>query len=176
MHFCSFASNLSVASRVIPHVIQRNMTYLMTSNCFLQYIAGYTVANFWRYPIRSRVTKASALEFWFNDWTFYDELWNELSKHPLVSIISLASTVPIDDWDIKQQHTQTKLQQLYFIVFASGPKVILVDRLMRGSWGAKWVSNPPPPWNIPSDYGLPRNICTDSNGSNCFLRVVCMAL
>ena len=26
MHFCSFVSNLSVASRVIPHVIQQNMT------------------------------------------------------------------------------------------------------------------------------------------------------
>ena len=30
---------------------------------FLQYIAGYTVANFWRYPIRSRVAKGSALEY-----------------------------------------------------------------------------------------------------------------
>ena len=38
----------------------------MTSKCFLQYIAGYTVAYFWRYPIRSRVTKASALEFTYN--------------------------------------------------------------------------------------------------------------
>ena len=27
-----------------------------------QYIAEYTVANFWRYPIRRRVTYASALE------------------------------------------------------------------------------------------------------------------
>ena len=30
---------------------------------FLQYIAGYTVANFGRYPIRSRVTKGNALEY-----------------------------------------------------------------------------------------------------------------
>ena len=37
----------------------------MTSNCFLQYIAGYNVANFWRYPIRSSITKASALEILF---------------------------------------------------------------------------------------------------------------
>ena len=43
----------------------------MTSNYFLQYIAGYTVANFLRYPIRRRVTKASALEFVLIDQ--YDE-------------------------------------------------------------------------------------------------------
>ena len=30
-----------------------------------QYIAGYTVAIFWHYPIKCRVTKASALEFCF---------------------------------------------------------------------------------------------------------------
>ena len=41
MHFCSFVSNWSVASRIIGNVAQ-----LMTSNCFLHYIAGYTVANF----------------------------------------------------------------------------------------------------------------------------------
>ena len=35
----------------------------MTSNYFRQYIIGYTVANVWRYPIRRRVTKASALEY-----------------------------------------------------------------------------------------------------------------
>ena len=35
----------------------------MISNCFLQYIAGYTVATFWRYPIRRQVTESSALEF-----------------------------------------------------------------------------------------------------------------
>ena len=37
----------------------------MTSICFQQYIAGYTVANFRRYPIRSSVTIASALELMF---------------------------------------------------------------------------------------------------------------
>ena len=36
--------------------------YVMTSD-LRQYIAEYTVANFWRYPIRRRVTYASALEF-----------------------------------------------------------------------------------------------------------------
>ena len=35
--------------------------YLMTSG-LRQYIAGYTVANLWRYPIRRRVTYASALK------------------------------------------------------------------------------------------------------------------
>ena len=34
-----------------------------TSNYFRQYIAGYTVIIFGRYPIRIRVTKASALEY-----------------------------------------------------------------------------------------------------------------
>ena len=63
MHFCSFVSNPSVASPIMGHVTQRNVTYLMTSNCFLQYIAEYTVANVWGYPIRRRVTKASALEY-----------------------------------------------------------------------------------------------------------------
>ena len=35
----------------------------MTPNYFQQYIVGYTVANFLRYPIRCRITKASALEY-----------------------------------------------------------------------------------------------------------------
>ena len=34
----------------------------MTSNYFRQYIAGYTDANFWRYPIRRRVTNSCALK------------------------------------------------------------------------------------------------------------------
>ena len=38
--------------------------YVMTSD-LRQYIAEYTVANFWRYPIRRRVTYASALELYF---------------------------------------------------------------------------------------------------------------
>ena len=40
--------------------------YVMTSD-LRRYIAEYTVANFWRYPIRRRVTYASALE-----WLLYD--------------------------------------------------------------------------------------------------------
>ena len=34
----------------------------MKLNYFQQYITGYTVANFGRYPIRHRVTKANTLE------------------------------------------------------------------------------------------------------------------
>ena len=37
-------------------------SYIMTSG-FQQYIAGYTVTNLWRYPIRRRVAFASALEW-----------------------------------------------------------------------------------------------------------------
>ena len=47
--------------------------YVMTSD-LRQYIAEYTVANFWRYPIRRRVTYASALECSF---TFFLILWSE---------------------------------------------------------------------------------------------------
>ena len=43
LHFCSFVSNLSVASCIKSHVIQRTVTLLMMSNNFRQYIAGYTV-------------------------------------------------------------------------------------------------------------------------------------
>ena len=42
MYICSLNSNWSVARRIKPHVIQRNMT----SKYFQQYIAGTTVANF----------------------------------------------------------------------------------------------------------------------------------
>ena len=37
----------------------------MVSKDFRQYISEYTVANFLRYPMRRRITKASALEYWF---------------------------------------------------------------------------------------------------------------
>ena len=62
MHFCNFHSNWSVATSIKPHIIQWYVTLLMTSNYFRQCIAGYTVANLWRYPIRRHVTKASTLE------------------------------------------------------------------------------------------------------------------
>ena len=47
----------------------------MTSNYFWQYIAGYTVANLWRYPIRHRITKSSALEL-----SVYFSLWMKKIK------------------------------------------------------------------------------------------------
>ena len=64
MRFYSLVSNWSIASCLKQHFIQRNVTSLMTSNC----ITRYTVANFWRYPIKLRLTKASALEcqFWID--------------------------------------------------------------------------------------------------------------
>ena len=41
-----FVSNWSVGSRIKQHVAKRNVTKLMTSNYFRQYIAGYIVAIF----------------------------------------------------------------------------------------------------------------------------------
>ena len=38
-------SNQSVASRIKPHVIQRNIMILITSNYFQQYITRFTVAK-----------------------------------------------------------------------------------------------------------------------------------
>ena len=58
---CSFVSNWSIASRIKLHVIQWNVMYLMTSN-IRQYITGYMVANCWCYPIRSCISKLSAME------------------------------------------------------------------------------------------------------------------
>ena len=47
------------------NVARHQMKYDVINNVkmFLQYIAGYTVPNFGRYPIRSRVTKGNALEY-----------------------------------------------------------------------------------------------------------------
>ena len=71
MHFCSLDSNKSFARRVKQLVFQRNVTSLMTSDCIWQYIAGYTIAIFWRYPIRRHITKSSALDK-VCDWFFSD--------------------------------------------------------------------------------------------------------
>ena len=43
MHCCSFVINWRVASRIKPHIIKRNVTLLMMSNYFGQYIAGYRI-------------------------------------------------------------------------------------------------------------------------------------
>ena len=47
MQFCSLVSYWSVASRIKPHVIQPNVTLLMLSNYFGQYIAGYYCMIYW---------------------------------------------------------------------------------------------------------------------------------
>ena len=46
----------------------------MTLNYFRQYIAGYTVANVRRYPIRCRVTKANALEWILYPYAIYNSV------------------------------------------------------------------------------------------------------
>ena len=51
--------------------------YVMMSD-LRQYIAEYTVANFWRYPIRRRVTYASALELVFYAFsTLFKSYWDD---------------------------------------------------------------------------------------------------
>ena len=52
--------------------------YVMMSD-FRQYIAEYTIANFWHYPIRRHVTYASALEVWLDSyfWPFLIELYTQ---------------------------------------------------------------------------------------------------
>ena len=64
-----FRPQFELGSRIKPHVIQRDVTLLMTSNYFRQYIAGYTVANFLtlsnqtsRYKIKC-IRMASMCEF-----------------------------------------------------------------------------------------------------------------
>ena len=39
IHFCSFVANWYITSRIKPHVIQQNVTELMTSSFSRQYIA-----------------------------------------------------------------------------------------------------------------------------------------
>ena len=56
-----FVQNVSFVSYVNHYVDQSLATMLMTSG-FRRYIAEYTVANSWRYPIRRRVIFSSALE------------------------------------------------------------------------------------------------------------------
>ena len=56
-----FVQNVSFVSDVNHYVDQSLATLLLTSG-FRPYIAGYTVTNSWRYPIRRRVIITSALE------------------------------------------------------------------------------------------------------------------
>ena len=91
MHFCSFISNWSVASCIKPNVIQRFETKLMTSNYFRQYIAGYTVTNFCRYPIRCIDTKESALECPFTVPCIVKSCMKNVGQYLKVPSISLPS-------------------------------------------------------------------------------------
>ena len=56
-----FASTANSASDVKPESANEKRRYVMASG-FRQYIAEYTVANFWRHPIRRRIIFLSALE------------------------------------------------------------------------------------------------------------------
>ena len=58
--YCLAAASLPAA--YIHLSTNEKRGYVMTSG-FRQYIAGYTVANLWRYPIRHHFAFASALEF-----------------------------------------------------------------------------------------------------------------
>ena len=63
----------------------------MTSNYFQQYIVGYTVANFWRYPIRRHIIKSSALEYIFSI--------SFLAKCDFCLLITFTSSLnPDQDW------------------------------------------------------------------------------
>ena len=46
MHFCSLIPNWSIASRTKPHVIQRKVTQLMTSNHFVLLLLIYCLMYF----------------------------------------------------------------------------------------------------------------------------------
>ena len=46
MYFHSLVLNWSVASRIKPHVVKQNVTQLMTSNYFRQYITVYILQIF----------------------------------------------------------------------------------------------------------------------------------
>ena len=68
--------------------------YMMTSD-FRQYIAEYTVANFWRYPIRRHVTYASALEWIFHEnWAKILTFYHSLGKYSRRQIDNIFLTFP----------------------------------------------------------------------------------
>ena len=47
------------------------------SICFFYHFAGYTVSIFWRYPIKRRVTEASALELYVSIFIdYYHDICN----------------------------------------------------------------------------------------------------
>ena len=59
VHFCSLNSNWIHVERYKPHVIQRNVTQLMMSNYFRQYITGYKLPQI----LRRRMSGAVKRDF-----------------------------------------------------------------------------------------------------------------
>ena len=90
----------------------------MTSKCFLLYIAGYTVAYFWRYPIGSRVTKASALEWLFVGRpivaSFYVLIWYKDCFVLLWNCFSFLTGIVTYErpWETKFTHPASNLRPL----------------------------------------------------------------
>ena len=76
LQFLSQIGALQAAKR--RHIIQ----LINDANYFRQYIPGYTVENFWPYPIRHCITKSSALEWqlkvWYFEITCLKSFWKQL--------------------------------------------------------------------------------------------------
>ena len=76
-----------------PHKAAHHPTKyeVMTLNYFRQYIAGYTVANFWRYPIRRRIANSCALEKYFSSFPRYSlQLSSALSLFWVCTMLAVA--------------------------------------------------------------------------------------
>ena len=63
MHFCGFVSNWSIASRIKPQIIQRNVTYLMMSNYLQQYHSIYC-HNFLTLSNQTSLYLRNKFDFW----------------------------------------------------------------------------------------------------------------
>ena len=87
----------------------------MTSNYFRQYIAGYTVANFWRYPIRRHVTKASAIELhvlWLNFWSpGFWKVWASTHVYTLSQVVDNEVPDTPESREMVRQFTQKRAER-----------------------------------------------------------------
>ena len=84
-----------------------------------QYIAGYTVASFWSYPIRCRVTKSSVLEF--------------------QNCFFFGLIIAFESYDSK--HFTSFVMDIFI------NKSVDHGRIQRGGGGTGGL-DPPPPWKI----------------------------
>ena len=75
--------------------------YAMTLG-FRQYIAGYTVANLWRYPIRRRVAFASALELWIFSYPSILTFVLGAQKNRLIETVLLSTHNICSGWEIRK--------------------------------------------------------------------------